>query len=61
MNYVDLACKTKLMDIATEAMNASVRTNEVDLKGFLDYCFKEVTTMIDVGKQVRAERQPINP
>ena len=31
--------------------------NEVDLKDFLDYCFKEVKTMLDVGKQVRVERQ----
>ena len=31
--------------------------NEVDLKDFLDYCFKEVKTMLDVGKQVKIERQ----
>ena len=31
--------------------------NKVDLKDFLDYCFKEVKTMLDVGKQVKVERQ----
>ena len=31
--------------------------NKVDLKDFLDYCFKEVKTMLDLGKQVRVERQ----